>query len=158
MLIIEMKKGFARPKSRWSAPLQHFILERSRRLAEPPARSYDPQLISLKLHGCHLCLGPDASVLQSRRRHNSAGALVWKLPLLAQLRHPTRDDDVSLQGAKRNSSVDGRTDANAPDRTSVRFNAAQTPGGSRSRRRSITAEMWRLPGPFAYFFPFLRPA
>ena len=34
----------------------------------------------------------------------------------------------------------------------------ESQGRSRSRRRSITAEMWRLAGPLAYFFPFLRPA
>ena len=41
-----------------------------------------------------------------------------------------------------------------PDWTSVGFNAARTPGGSRPQRRPITAEMWRLPCHSPISFPF----
>ena len=46
-----------------------------------------------------------------------------------------------------------------PQGCDFRFcNEARTPGGSRPQRHSITAEMWCLPCPLAYFFPLLRLA
>ena len=41
-----------------------------------------------------------------------------------------------------------------PNRTSVGFNAARTPGGSLPQRRSITAEMWRCRANSPISFPF----
>ena len=79
------------------------------------------------------------------------------LPLLALsgLRNPQR-----LMSAVRADESAGRFGLQLLTHLGLRsgFNAARTPGGSRPQRRPITAEMWRLPCPLAYFFPLLRPA
>ena len=75
---------------------------------------------------------------------------------------PTLPPDVCFRGQIGHAVQAVQLPANdlgpRPEPDFGRFQRGANSRGSRPQRRSITAEMWRLPCPLAYFFPLLRPA